>query len=727
MPALPSGQQVTSIAADGPATAWALSQVPSDDGLGLPVGGAELLRFDHRWSVAALPEKSWRLTALMSGGDASVWGVGAVVSAGHASYAPLVVFWDGTRWQQVPLPGRLQAAQPEASPFSAAAETLTLHIQAARGDRVWLQEGDPASARRLLYYDGGAWQARTASGAGTIWLADQAPRARAPWLGLPAGNDAVSQVAFGPAGAVWAYGYEQVTTQVPGSARQVQDRYVLFRLLQGRLVPISIPDVMGANAAEGTGFNLSHAPVLTVDAAGDPVLVAEPWLADRLLYGVYDAVNDAPRGASAWELEEGPAHPGVEDITATVGTAFPGSGRLIVAGNAVSLAGGYVAVADAADVPDMIAPSAPAAMPAPLPSRLAAGWQATALPSSVIPPVMLESVSAASGSDALAGGAEDIRAAGGLATGTGPVGLPLVLRWNGTAWLRQRVEVPFYGIVTDIAAAPDGDGWAIADDAAGRYHLLRQSAGAWRDTVFPGQGQPGLELTSITAAPDGTAWAVGGKLTAGVEVPQPPLILHWASGAWHQVPPPAADWWPAAISATGGGVWLAAQVAWRYPQVWGIAVARYTAHGWRTYIAPNTPATATSKLLVTSQILGMAVAADGSIWVSDVFPATGHPSWPTSAKPPSPPPPDLLRWSAGQWTDIGSQATYQFCILTSAGSVLITTQPRSARTDPLSTVPVPQADFTQFAWGTPSQLRVTAAPGTGELWAVGDNWIARYP
>jgi len=170
-----------------------------------------LLRFNHGWSTVALPDKRWQLTALVSGGPDSVRGVGVVVSASPTRFAPLVVHWDGARWKQVRLPTSLPDAQVTASMYVADPERLVPQIQAASGGRLWLGDGDPSQPHQLLYYDG-SWQVRSladdsTTAANPIWLPDQAGGARAPWLAVPSGKDAtsqgaVSQVAFGPAGAV---------------------------------------------------------------------------------------------------------------------------------------------------------------------------------------------------------------------------------------------------------------------------------------------------------------------------------------------------------------------------------------------------------------------------------------------------------------------------------------------------------------------------------------------
>jgi len=258
---------------------------------------------------------------------------------------------------------------------------------------------------------------------------------------------------------------------------------VLFRLDRGRLVPVELPAALAANVLPAAAREPGpHTAVLTVNAAGDPVVVAESGLADRLVYAVYDAA----RGGSAWRTQVGPAHSEAEDVG-----------------------------------------------------------------------------------------------------DTDEVGLPLVLHWTGTAWVKEPVDVSFDGFITDIADGVGGAGWAIAEDTTGRFHLLRFSAGVWRDTAYPEQDRTGLELTSVTAAPDGTAWAVGGEQTvinsSGVPA-GPPLILQWTAGAWHQVAGPGQDWLPMAVSASKAGVWVAAQTPGpgSIPSAMHIALARRTASGWQT-------------------------------------------------------------------------------------------------------------------------------------------------
>jgi hypothetical protein len=353
----------------------------------------------------------------------------------------------------------------------------------------------------------------------------------------------------------------------------------------------------------------------------------------------------------------------------------------------------------------------------------------------VVAPVTLTSVSAAGADDALAGGAEDVGFIG-AATVIGArnlAGLPLILRWNGRAWSKQRVVASFYGSVTDIAAGRGGAGWAIAQDAAGHYHLLHQSAGTWRETPFPGQGRPGLELTSIAAAPDGTAWATGASQPSASGGPvQAPLILHWVAGTWQRVPPPASNWWPVQIAATPSGVWLAGQVAdHMYPLYWDVVLARRTANGWQAFRAPSLGHSA-DEFLTTGGTLGLA-AVGASVGVAAApAPATTFPGpAPYGAGPaPTTAPATLLRWAAGRWSMVVSGSPFNAVVAGSAGPVLITLEVAAPGSD-LSTVPPPMSGFTASNPGALAQSsgqpgQISSVPGTSELWAVTANWIARH-
>jgi hypothetical protein len=340
-------------------------------------------------------------------------------------------------------------------------------------------------------------------------------------------------------------------------------------------------------------------------------------------------------------------------------------------------------------------------------------WQGTPLPAAVVRPVRLFTVSAADPSDVLAAGAEHEAEIISPAVNGVDMGRLLILGWTGRAWSVQPVDVSFHGVVTAVAAGAHGTGWAIAEDTAGRYHLLRLSAGVWRDTAYPDSDEARLVLTDVAAAPDGTAWAVGGQypadVVAGVQWAAKstgPLILHWTGGAWRQVAPPADGWWLVQVTATPDGVWLAGQADTpsEDPADVLVVLAHLTAHGWQTATEP--PLTG----YLWEGVGALAVAADGSAWiqagVSYARLAEGAPGG------------ELLHWSSGHWT--ASLPWYGFTafLVEKDIPVLVSaeTRPAGAKLPPI--VPTPNAE---------ADNQVVVVPGTTQLWADAGNWIAYYP
>ena len=739
VPPAPKGLRVTSLAADGPGTAWLLDATTDQDSHPLS-GSSALFRFDHGWSAVPIPAQATALASLVSGGTGSVWALGysrgysgcvSGAEPGWAGTCPsvpnLLLHWNGKSWRKVKLPAGVALPDGLGPGVS---------ITAASGSRAWLQYSmrfpNPADDTiTLLYYNGSEWQTRQVSSSelrSGVPVAELAPDASAPWITVPGHYELpqlierqlpygtgllsgppyttwqINAFAYGPRGQVWVYANGGGTkTSFPGP--------VLLQLRGDRLVPASkVPAEAGADEDPGAGL------AFTISPAGDPVMVTAPGLADQLVYATYRADQPYP----SWQVQDGPAHTGETSASVGAATAFPGSNAFLAVGD----------IADAVGLPGARPAPALAEPSIPLPTGLAPGWKPVALPSSVMPDVALASVSAAGPDDVLAGGAEDVN-------------VPLILRWDGKDLVRQRLEAGYQGEVIGLAASASGGGWAIVEDA-GQYRLLYSSGGPWRETPFPGQNTKRLMLTSITAASGESAWATGDILSTlprpnprahrnpliGVKVPPPqkPLILHWAGGAWHKVPPPAYPGYTVQIAAASTGIWLAGDASGAFPGGNASAeLARYTQGGWQV----DPPLSVTAAVPPTIGAFGLA-AVGSNTWVGTYeYPRTyddsGHSS--TSYHLPV-----LWAVSPAGWRAVTRTVPFEDMLPGPTGPILIVPGSTAADDGAFRIVPPPDPGqpgaitldnaINQALYAQDSGI--AAVPATGQLWAADGDWIATY-
>jgi len=148
----------------------------------------------------------------------------------------------------------------------------------------------------------------------------------------------------------------------------------------------------------------------------------------------------------------------------------------------------------------------------------------------------LEVVAAASGRSAWALGC----------TGT-PCVVPFMVRWNGTTW----THVPILGLnpemgylLLDVAAAPDGSAWAVGYTSNGSDNgtglstvILRWNGTAWMRVPSPSPG-PTSHLSSVTVISADSAWAIG--VTTNSSGNEIPLILRWNGTTWTRQPTPGS-------------------------------------------------------------------------------------------------------------------------------------------------------------------------------------------
>lgn len=216
-------------------------------------------------------------------------------------------------------------------------------------------------------------------------------------------------------------------------------------------------------------------------------------------------------------------------------------------------------------------------------------WERVPLPGSVAAPAMLLSVTATDPANAWA--------VGGEAMIGREAGVPLVLRWDGTAWTKAPLPtLPWSGSLRSVAGSSRHEAWAVGRDTAGLSHVLRWNGRLWREVPVPGGASASLNLRAVAAGPRGSAWLVGHD---GVQ----PVVLRWHGTAWRRVAAPVQTGRLEGVRVTRSGVWVTGQ-----EQVDGAYVgvmARGTGAGWAKVSTGGAPVSAINDVL--------AVAAD-DVW-----------------------------------------------------------------------------------------------------------------
>jgi hypothetical protein len=210
---------------------------------------------------------------------------------------------------------------------------------------------------------------------------------------------------------------------------------------------------------------------------------------------------------------------------------------------------------------------------------------------------VLTGVSAVSAADAWAAGSYD---------NSSGVQVPLIERWNGTAWKTVTSPAPSGATSTylsAVSAASATDAWA-----AGYYQnssgtqvplILHWNGTAWKTVTSPapsGATSSGLNGLSAVSATD--AWAVGSYFNSGgVQVP---LTEHWNGTAWKTVPSPAPSGATSTnLDAVSADSATDAWAAGRYvnsSNVWEPLIMRWNGTAWKRAASPA-PSEATTSLL----------------------------------------------------------------------------------------------------------------------------------
>ncbi|MER7349802.1 hypothetical protein ABT390_30845 [Streptomyces aurantiacus] len=189
----------------------------------------------------------------------------------------------------------------------------------------------------------------------------------------------------------------------------------------------------------------------------------------------------------------------------------------------------------------------------------AQGWQAVPAPGST-PAAQLRRISAAGPQLAWAVGEE------GLA---GPSrGRALAMVWNGTAWSKTDLSHLGHTRLTDVSGTCATSAWSVGTPAGQASPLLRWNGTTWRETAFPGQGEPDVRLHAVVAGPDGRVWISGSRGGAA-------RLLLGDGGRWRWLDPlPVAsanlyrivlrssgEVWVSGDQASGGG-WSGLVARW---------------------------------------------------------------------------------------------------------------------------------------------------------------------
>ncbi|MEU4696601.1 hypothetical protein [Nonomuraea dietziae] len=136
--------------------------------------------------------------------------------------------------------------------------------------------------------------------------------------------------------------------------------------------------------------------------------------------------------------------------------------------------------------------------------------------------------------------------------------------WEGQAWRPVAAPLP----ISDLAAAPDGQVWALSSPGVSNLgyggeraaSILRWTDGEWLRTPIPAIALPEgghLELNDLAMPYAGLGYAVGAITVGGA--PLEAVVLRWDGAAWERLPhrPPATAY--THVTTDGGsGMWLAA-------------------------------------------------------------------------------------------------------------------------------------------------------------------------
>ncbi|MEV0122159.1 hypothetical protein AB0I16_11545 [Streptomyces sp. NPDC050703] len=323
-------------------------------------------------------------------------------------------------------------------------------------------------------------------------------------------------------------------------------------------------------------------------------------------------------------------------------------------------------------------------------------WQHVPVPAQVRPQAGLN--------EAVAFGPGRAWAVGTDAVGREAPGYPLMLRWDGTAWHRQKLPgVDWQGELLSIAATSPRAAWSVGRDAAGGARLLRFDGKAWHESRPPS----GVALTRVVAG-GGETWLIGSRDGAQV-------LLRRDGRGWRDLPVPPGAVYGLHILA-GDDVWAAGDTHA------GAAVSHFDGTAWQQTIVDGFPRAAVGSVLAVSPT---------EVWAGGTSGFVGGPVG-------KPIPPLLVRFDGQSWSRVNVPADFGSISSLApgpSGGLGWVSVSRSQKWGPPGSTPplVPGPDF--LAWngrsfaecsepevageGDSAVLRLAPVPGTETVWSVG--------
>ncbi|WP_369217613.1 hypothetical protein [Streptomyces flavofungini] len=323
-------------------------------------------------------------------------------------------------------------------------------------------------------------------------------------------------------------------------------------------------------------------------------------------------------------------------------------------------------------------------------------WRHVPVPAQVRPQAGLN--------EAAAVGPDRAWAVGTDAVGREAPGFPLLLRWDGTAWQRQKVPgAGWQGELLSVAASSPKAAWAVGRDSAGGARLLRLDGSTWRESRPPS----GVVLDKVVAG-GGETWLTGAR--SGAQA-----LLRWDGRGWRDLPVPPGSVYGLHILAPDD-VWAAGETAS------GAAVSHFDGTAWQQTTVSGFPRSAVGSVLAVSPT---------EVWAGGTAGFVGGPVG-------KPIPPLLMRFDGQTWSRVTVPA--DFGGITSlapgpSGELAWVSVARSQKWAPPGSNPplIPGPDF--LAWdgrsfaehsepavageGDSTTLRLAPVPGTETVWSVG--------
>ncbi|MGA4844198.1 hypothetical protein [Streptomyces sp. G45] len=307
-------------------------------------------------------------------------------------------------------------------------------------------------------------------------------------------------------------------------------------------------------------------------------------------------------------------------------------------------------------------------------------WQHVPVPEQVRPQAGLN--------EAVATGPDRAWAVGADAVGREAPGFPLLLRWNGTAWQRQRLPgAGWQGELLSAAATSPTAAWAVGRDTAGGARLLRLNGTAWSESRPP----RGVALTKVVSG-GGATWLIGTREGAQA-------LLRWDGRGWRDMPVPPGAVYGLHVRAADD-VWAAGAASD------GAAVSHWDGQRWEQTIVDGFPRAAVGSVLAVSPT---------EVWAGGTGGFIGGP-------PGRPIPPLLVRFDGQQWSRVKVPADFGSVTSlapTASGELGWISVARSLKWGPPGSSPplVPGPDFLAWDGRSFAEYDEPAVPGEYDSWS----------